>query len=418
MTESAAEAGRTDRYLSWDELRYRKPPAGLSCEEWWVGLKLHRMQTRQNLPLEDKKGDPFSYALSHMVLSLLHRVDMAAGGNLSAANRGTLSEADRNRYLMTSVMEESIMSSVLEGAVVTRAQAKELIRSKRRPGTAHERMITNNYRTMQLILEWRNEPITPERILQLHHSMTEGTLENPAKCGSLRTEEDRVRIEAAVSGEIVHTPPPADQLPQIIEKLCEFANGGGEPYIHPALRAIILHFWLAYAHPFVDGNGRTARSLFYWSMLNAGYWLFEYISISQEIFRHSKSYYTAFTNSEEDMNDLNYFIIDQLRTMCSAIEHVLEYARNKADEQKRLSISLRGMACFNYRQKALLAYLLEHPDAETSVAAHCREYSTVRQTARTDLAALVDAGLLSVHKVARTFIYAPVPDLRQRLEKL
>src|SRR5205814_10028127 len=55
------------------------------------------------------------------------------------------------------------------------------------------------------------------------------------------------------------------------------------PIFHPMVRSMILHFWLAYDHPFVDGNGRTARALFYWSMLRNGYWMFEYITISKII---------------------------------------------------------------------------------------------------------------------------------------
>ncbi len=51
-------------------------------------------------------------------------------------------------------------------------------------------------------------------------------------------------------------------------------------FIHPVIRAILLHFMLAYDHPFVDGTGRTARALFYWSMAHQGYWLMDFISIT------------------------------------------------------------------------------------------------------------------------------------------
>lgn len=58
--------------------------------------------------------------------------------------------------------------------------------------------------------------------------------------------------------------------------MCAFPNGHlPDTFIHPAIRAIILHFWLGYDHPFVDGNGRTARALFYWAMLRQNYSLFE-----------------------------------------------------------------------------------------------------------------------------------------------
>lgn len=412
MQLSAAEANRTDRYLSWDEIRYRRAPAPLNTEAWWVGIKLHRMQARQQIPLRDRKGEAFSYTVTHMMQALLHQIDLHAGGILNTNNQHALNETDRNRYLLTSLMEEAIMSSLLEGAAVTRAEAKELLRSNRAPANNHERMVTNNYRTMQLIMNWKDEPLTPARILSLHRCMTEGTLPDD-RVGSLRTDADRVRIESSTSGEVVHIPPPAEQLPARLEALCSFANNDANTYVHPALRAVILHFWLAYDHPFVDGNGRTARALFYWAMLKAGYWLFEYMSISQEIYRHAKSYYQAFTHSEEDDNDLNYFIADQLKTINQSITNLLEYLRRRCEEQKDLDSRLKNRLDFNHRQKALLAQMLKNPEMTTSVTAHCREFQTVRQTARTDLNALVHAGMLIVHKAGNEFIYSPAADLQK-----
>jgi Fic family protein len=74
-------------------------------------------------------------------------------------------------------------------------------------------------------------------------------------------------------------------LPERMRALCAFANmrTGVDGFVHPIVRAIILHFMLAYDHPYVDGNGRTARALFYWSALKDGYWLIEYVSISRII---------------------------------------------------------------------------------------------------------------------------------------
>jgi Fic family protein len=63
---------------------------------------------------------------------------------------------------------------------------------------------------------------------------------------------------------VFHTPPPAAELPARLEAMCDFANSKTpDTFIHPVVRGIFLHFWLAYDHPFVDGNGRTARALFY-----------------------------------------------------------------------------------------------------------------------------------------------------------
>ena len=57
---------------------------------------------------------------------------------------------------------------------------------------------------------------------------------------------------------------------------------------------------LAFIHPFVDGNGRTARSLVYWYMMKKGYWLTEYLSISRIIYRNKAQYEKAFLYTEAD----------------------------------------------------------------------------------------------------------------------
>lgn len=310
------------------------------------------------------------------------------------------------------------MSSMLEGAVVTRSEAKELLRTHRTPANEYERMVMNNYLTMQLILAWKNEDMTPARILELHRRMTQGTLTNPAKSGVLRAAEDDVRVETAIDGELIHTPPPAAELPDRLQRLCDFANEKNPTYfLHPVVRAVILHFWLAYDHPFVDGNGRTARALFYWMMLKEGFWAFEYISISREIFAHSKRYYNAFLHTEEDDNDLNYFICDQLRTIEESITHLYEHLQRKVQEQQQFARRIRDNAAVNHRQRALIIHLLKHPQQSTNVTAYCTEHRVVRQTARTDLTQLVEMGLLRVIKVKREFVYYPAPDLEERAQQ-
>ena len=413
-----AEANRSDRYLSWEKLRYHKAPEGLTLEEWWVGLKLNRLQGRRTIPATSTGGRQFSYVFNGLVQQALHRIDKQAGGTLYSDAQSPMSRAQGNFYLVSSLVEESIMSSVLEGASVTRAAAKSMIRAGRAPLDDHERMVLNNYHTMQQIKEWKDEPITPEKICALHRIMTQDTLP-PEKAGALREAADNVRIENSISGEVVHIPPPADKLPERLQALCDFAmESDEENFTHPVLRAIIVHFWLAYDHPFVDGNGRTARALFYWMMLRHGFWLFEYVTISHQIYRNSKSYYTAFLDTEEDEGDLNYFITDQLQTILRAISTLYEYMARKESEQQKLLSGLHGSHRFNHRQKAVLISMLKNPDTAVTVAAHMREHGIVTQTARTDLAALVDAGLLTCTKQGKGFLYAPVPGLANKLRTL
>lgn len=420
MQKAIPEALRMDRYLGWQELRHRAAPEGMTIEQWWLGIKLHRTQARQSVSLCNAKGQAFEFAPTQYIQQSLHKIDRAAGTLLMTDANSVLNVTERDKYLLTSLAEEAIMSSMLEGAVVTRSEARDLIRNNRLPKDEHEQMVMNNYRTMRMILQHKDEPLTPDFILSLHRSMVEGTLKHPEKAGMLRQAEDKVYIEDTRTGDVIHMPPSAESLPERLEAICRFANAedSKEYYIHPVIRAILLHFQLAYDHPFVDGNGRTARSLFYWGMLHAGYWLFEYISISREIYRHSRSYYESFINTEEDDNDLNYFIINQLKTIYESIESLNKHLIAKQNMQEKLQHSLSNISHLNHRQKNVLLHFLRHPNDCTSVSLHCNEYQVVRQTARTDLAGLVNLGFLTTELVSREFIYKPIPHLEQHLNKL
>jgi Fic family protein len=204
----------------------------------------------------------------------------------------------------------------LEGAVVTRSEAREMIREGRAPSSKHEKMVMNNFKTMAMLSKLRDRDLSPELILEIHREITAGTLDDPRDEGLLRTSNDQVRVEDEESGDVFHIPPPADELPERLKRLCAFSNEKGMAgFLHPVIRSILLHFWVAYDHPFIDGNGRTARALFYWSMLRHGYWLAELFSISHEILKAPKQYYRAFLYTETDGNDLNYFIHHQLKTI-------------------------------------------------------------------------------------------------------
>lgn len=421
MKAAKHEALNMERYLSWQELQYRKAPEGLTTAQWWLGIKLHRAQARQNIPLHSAKGQAFSYAPTQCIQQYLHLIDRKGGNMVLTDANEIFCDRERDKYLLTSLEEEAIMSSMMEGAVVTRSEAQQIIRDNRLPRNEHERMVMNNYLTMKMILENKDKALTPAFILSLHRSMVEGTLKTPEKAGALRSTEDKACIEDVRTGDIIHIPPAADELPMRLEALCNFANGEDESeyYIHPVIRAIILHFQLAYDHPFVDGNGRTARALFYWCMLKSGYWLFEFISISRDIFNHPRYYYEAFLNTEEDENDLNYFIINQLKTILNSINDLMEHVRQKKDAKNAFQHILEcGLPTLNSRQRQVLLYFIHHPDTYTSVTAHCRTYDVVRQTARTDLNKLEKLGLLYSENISREFIYRPKPNLKNLIQKI
>jgi Fic family protein len=413
-----AESQRSDRYLHWDEFRHRaSTKSSLTPEQQWAAIRWGRSARSQPVSLKDAQGRAFTFSLTQRAFEDLHEIDMHCGGSMAVAEEGLLREDTRDRYYVSSLFEEALTSSLLEGAVVTRSEAREMIRNHRPPANGHERMVMNNYNTMRLLSEWKEQDLTPELILRIHREITTGTLQNAEDEGRFRTTKDEVRVVDDESGETFHTPPPAEQLKERIQECCLFANERRmHGFLHPVIRSILLHFWVAYDHPFVDGNGRTARALFYWSMLRHGFWLAEFFSISHEILKAPKKYYRAFLYTETDDNDLNYFLLHQLTVIKNSIAALKDYIHRKQRELDGMRQFLGPEAGFNHRQLALLKHAVKHPNASYTVAGHQTSHAIAYQTAMTDLTGLNHRGLLTRFKSGKAFIFTPVPDLAKKLE--
>ncbi len=405
---------RETRYLHWDEVRRRPPEKGYTLEEQWIALKLTRTTAYRYIPLLDKQNRPFQYFITDTAQKFLHKIDLGAGGMVGMPDPITNPQT-KNRYIISSLMEEAITSSQLEGAVTTRRVAKNMIREGRHPRDRSEQMILNNYRTMQYITTLKDREMTPELLYEIHRHITEGTLKDPDAAGRLRKSGEKI-VVSNKENVILHNPPNAEELPNRVNKFCTFANNmNSAEFIPPAIKAIILHFWIAYDHPFVDGNGRTARAIFYWAMLRYGYWLFEFISISGIILKAPAKYLRSFLYTETDDNDLNYFITAQLTVIQRAIKALHEYILRKRQENAKLAAHLKETLRFNHRQQALISHGLRHPGQNYTVKSQQQSHRVAYATARDDILGLVRCGLMKRNKEGKRFVFGFLPDLERRL---
>ena len=402
-----AEAAYSSKYFHWNDIRVRTPPQGYSREEWWTATKLRRMFVRRELPFVDKSGQAFSYGDSGNLYRRLREVDRDASGQIETPSADGVHSRFRERYLISSLIEEAITSSQLEGAATTRLVAKEMLRSGRLPRDESEQMIVNNYHAMEFLRNHNGEELTVETLLELHSILTYKTLADH-HVGRFRLASDEVDV-AAWDGTVVHLPPDADELDDRINRLLAFANETDDGQnLHPFVRAVVLHFMVGYDHPFVDGNGRTARGLFYWSMAKSNYWLTEYLSISTIIRKAPSQYVRAYVYSGTDGGDVTYFLDYNLRVMVQAIRALHSNLARKSNEMEKLWQVIRGSdfaSALNHRQIALLGHLLKYPEWIYSIAGHQRSHNVSYQTARTDLIDLAEVGLLEVSKRGRQLVY-------------
>lgn len=408
------------RYLHWEKMKHMIPPYDLTPEQWWGMTRFVRDTQCREVPLfKDKKGYPFCFCHHERILEDLHWLDQFASGTMKVSEP-EFTEGLGKTYLVRSLMEESISSSQLEGAATTRKIAKEMLREKRSPQNTSEQMIINNYLAMQAIREFREESLTPSLILELHSILTDGTLE-PERSGVWRTDTDMVSVVNSRQ-EDLFVPPLATQIPERIDTLCAFTNlQENTIFIHPVVRAIILHFMLSYIHPFVDGNGRTARALFYWLCAKRGYWFMEYLSISRILKRAKAAYSMSYLYTETDGNDLTYFIDHQLGVIRKAAEDFISFydtRRREIAEVEELLRATKGRLKLNHRQLELIRHAMRNPGKIYTIRGHEESHNIAYNTARLDLQQLAELKLLVPSKEDKTFVYLAPVDIKTRILNL
>ncbi len=350
------------RYEHWDKIRDLTSPPKLTREEWWIALKLGRSSTAKKLPFLSTDGRNFEYTLPDFLHERLHRIDQDASGRVELPSEVTNPNL-RDRYLISSLFEEAITSSQLEGTSTTHHVAKAMLREGRKPANRSEQMIFNNFRAMEFVRDHVKDDLNEALLLELHRIVTDGTLDESHAEGRFRIESDEVAVIDNRDNSVLHKPPPSSELSSRIQTLCNFANSrevSQTSFIHPVVRSILLHLTIGYDHPFVDGNGRAARALFYWSMARHKYWMMEFVSISAIIRRAPVQYTRAYLYTETDDFDATYFLDYNLRVTTSAITKRHQYLARKSEEVRSVD-ELLGSSDLNHRQITLISRAIKHP---------------------------------------------------------
>lgn len=402
-------------YPYWDKFKVKTKDHKFESRLLWKFMKLNRNRSISRLQISKVNGFDFVYNTPRNVQEWLHQFDLNLGGTLEG--KSIVPEKEKERYLISSLMEEAIASSQLEGAVTTREVAKNMLRESRKPKNHSERMILNNYLTIREILKYQDQKLTPELILRLHEIVTRETLDDANNEGRFRTNND-VKVVDHITGEVFYTPPDCIHLDQLMNDFCYFANAeGSQEFIHPIIRGIILHFLIGYIHPFVDGNGRLARTIFYWYLIKKGYWLIEFMSISRIIIRSPSQYARAYLFTEYDGNDLTYFIDFNLKSMDLALKSLKEYIKRKQQEKHQL-FELIKSGNFNERQAEVIKQVLIKGDQSLTFNEIQSKFGITYQTARTDLLDLEVKGYLISKAIGKKFRFYKSDQFEEKIKSI
>lgn len=409
-----------NKYITKSDLQFRnkgeKSEDELSLA--WFLIKLTRAYSCNLLPY---KLLDLTYVQTSTISRELHMCDQDLTKLLSMTEKKL---KNTQEYIFEAFANEAIFSSKLEGAVTTEIVAKDMIRKNIPPRTKDEMMIMNNHEAMQYILDKKDIYLTPEFICEIQRIVTKGTLDTDEHSGMFRTTDD-VYVTKPGTYDILHYPPEAQKVPSLIQELCTFVNmdkrenihDNGE-YIHPIIVGIALHFLIGYIHPFYDGNGRTARTLFYWYVISRGYNLFRYIPISKVIKQAPAQYRDAYLATENDDMDLTYFIIYHIECIRKARKALTEHLRQETDRSMSVGKMIVELDGTNPRQVRILTYMAEYPAELFRISEIAERFSIAYQTARTDLMELEARKYLWVKKRGRAFFYSIDDDLVKKIEAM
>jgi Fic family protein len=412
------------RYLHWNDFKWRVEKGDEELAAW-VATKISRRTIRKQISLLQADEEKyFNYCVPDSLFAQLHAIDKMMGGGRDISDNTFASSNEKDRYLVKNLMlEEAITSAQLEGASTTRKVAKEMIEKNLTPKDKSQQMILNNYLLMKKAVENRAEELSIEFILELHEIATREAIDNQAMPGEIRKNNNI--IVADLYNENTFSPPHWESITARLTSLCDFANtdhSQNDPnnFIHPIIKAIILHFMIGYIHPFGDGNGRTARAIFYWSILRSGYWLFEYVSISKLIQEKRGAYDKSFLYTETDDFDVTYFIYNQVETIEKAVKSLHDYIdKKKKDFYEFMDWIERSPIAKTLKRGHLeiLKEAIKAPGREFTARQVSIDFDITENTARSHLNKLVEKNLLvaAQSKNSKTILYLAPANLKSRL---
>lgn len=393
-----------DQYLYWNKFKYKAkesaPFAGDMARAWGL-VKLDRRTKSKVLKIGSYQ---FYYWINNKIQERCYRLDRLI-------QQLNIPKDDFIKLLNKRYKLEAITSSQIEGASTTTEVAVDMIDRKKKPKDDSQQMIMNNFHANNYVADCRDKDLNDDFLVEIQELL----VKNTKSSDKIHIRDKQVYVADEIKSEAVHIPPPASDLRLLLDDLYHFVNGE-KPYIHPFVKSAILHFMIGFIHPFLDGNGRTARALLYWYLFKKGYGVMHLLSVTEEIKKARNKYDRSFVECEQDGNDLTYFINYSLDLLEKAFEDLLNYQKRKQKQQDDMDriyakisrhsndLKSQGKKYLNERQINLLSYLYVKEEKWLSVQDISEVHHVERQTARRDVNQLIKQGFLKEDKHGRNVV--------------
>ena len=269
-------------------------------------------------------------------------------------SRGFLEAAQLSEKWIARMQKEALIleahhTTHIEGTHLSLDQSKKLLEGEKIPDVSiDDKQELLNYRTAfefvsSYLLE--KKPITEGVVRQIHALLVQGVRGNSAMPGEYRKVQNYVANSH--TGEVIYTPPPAYEVPIMMGELTEWLER--EKKIHPIIVAGVTQFQFVHIHPFLDGNGRTARLLSTLCLYRSGYDFKRLFTISEYYDRERPKYYAAIQSVRENGLDLT----EWLEYFCEGLMAQLKELQQSGEDKLTLDLLSTEKQLTENQQKAL-----------------------------------------------------------------
>lgn len=395
-----------ESYKTLDEIKYRLNQVGQPPSEWSeISKKILRYRKTAAVPLFIKSIDTkFWFFQADCILKKAHEIEKLG---LALYEKINTESAFAKEFKLDSTIEEAITSAIYEGASSTRAKAQELIATQTPPKSKDEWMLVNNYQALLWIKENHSTAMTIDLINQVHAIVTKNTLAGDDINYSGKHRDDRVYVYSPTQ-ELKHEGVEHQKLiPALMEAIDLITKN--QRYFPALLKGILSHYFISYIHPYFDGNGRTARTMFYYKAIKNELPFVELLSVSAYLKNHGKQYEKSFEKVVENDFDITYFIDFNLDALWEALKKVdskVKFLLTINTLEKKLNLSVH--------QIGLLQKLALHRFRTYDIEAYAKSIDKSREIARQELRQLADLGLLKEMKQGKKFVYKIDKDVLQK----
>lgn len=393
-------AAHRNEYPYWDKIKYLVHSESES-EVFWGSIKLLREMTKKQTQIKSKNNKTFTYSKMLTIENTLKTIDF----NRFIKKNFSLTDDQKNELIEKNCLAESIAAVRIEGVDISQTEARKLLRGQVSPNTMVEHLIVNMYQEMRAIsINSSRGEMSIELLMNLHKNLLKKAVSED-DLGRFRTRDEHVVIMKNEK-EIAFEPPDIDFIEDQIQGFCDYANNRDKSKdIHPVTKAILLHFWLIYLHPFKDGSVRIARVIFYCYLMKNGYEDFiQYISLSHAISKSQISYANAFIYSVQDDEDVSYFIDYNLKRIADAFSTFENNVKKEKEGSKEVIKYYQYN--LNKRQLRFVKELENYPEVHGSITAYMALNKISRRTAEYDFRQLIDQKIITKEKTGRKVYFA------------